>query len=249
MVTAHKENYMYGGDGNNSDSSEDWNEAEKENTPLRLDRSQIRTAESPSSSSESSDDKNDADNQNHPPMEHRDQTSSTLGQQPNSVALVDLKQFSLNEIMDDMDKDKMDFEEEIQRFALRDHPKIHQLSKESLSKLDECMDLMYRCPGCKERYFERKPRDSKGDCKLCRSSIKKHKIPIMSAENDMDPFPYGYPDDFPLLTPIETMLISPAYLFRHATSYFATRGMTRDPRENISKTPMTPPTSLRVCIL
>jgi hypothetical protein len=75
------------------------------------------------------------------------------------------------------------------------------------------MDLMYRCPGCKERYFERKPRDSKGDCKLCQSSIKKHKILIMSAENDMDPFPYGYPDDFPMLTPIETMLISPAYPF------------------------------------
>jgi hypothetical protein len=35
----------------------------------------------------------------------------------------------------------------------------------------------------------------------------------MSAENDMNPFPYGYPDNFPMLTPIETVLISPAYPF------------------------------------
>jgi hypothetical protein len=71
------------------------------------------------------------------------------------------------------------------------------------------------CPACIERFFEQqKPPDSKGDCKLCRLSIKKHKIRIMIAENDMDPFPYGYPDDFvPMLTPIETMLISPAYPF------------------------------------
>jgi hypothetical protein len=130
LATAHKENHMYSDDGNNSDSSDDLNEAEKEKTPIRLDRSQIRTNESPSSRIESSDD-NDANNQNHPPMEHRDRTSPS-GQQPNSVALVDLKQFSLNEIMDDMDKDEMDFEEEIQRFALRDHPRIHQLSKEYL---------------------------------------------------------------------------------------------------------------------
>jgi hypothetical protein len=212
VVTAHKENHIHGDDGNNSDSSEDWNEAEKENTPLRVHHSQIQTAESPSNRIEYSND-NDTDNQNHPPMEHRDQTTSSLGQQPNSVALVDLKQYSLNVIMDDMDKDEMDFEEEIQKFALRNHPRIHQLSKEYLSKLDESMDSMYRCPGCKVRYFERKPRDSEGDCKLCRSSIKKHGIRITSAENDMDPFPYGYPDDFPMLTPIETMLISPAYPF------------------------------------
>jgi hypothetical protein len=35
----------------------------------------------------------------------------------------------------------------------------------------------------------------------------------MSTENDMNPFPYGYPADFLMLTPIETMLISPAYPF------------------------------------
>jgi hypothetical protein len=99
-------------------------------------------------------------------------------------------EYSLNEIMDDMDKDEMDFEEEIQKFALRDHPRIHQLSKEYLSKLDESMDSMYRCPGCKVRYFKRKPRDSEGDCKLCQLFIKKHGIRITSAENDMDPFPY-----------------------------------------------------------
>jgi hypothetical protein len=62
------------------------------------------------SSSESSND-NDTNNQKHLTIKHQDQTTSTLGQQPNSVALVDLKQFSLNEIMDHMDKGKMDFEE------------------------------------------------------------------------------------------------------------------------------------------
>jgi hypothetical protein len=43
--------------------------------------------------------------------------------------------------------------------------------------------------------------------------MKKHKIQIMSVKNDMDPFPHRYPANFPMLMPIKTMLISPAYLF------------------------------------
>jgi hypothetical protein len=103
--------------------------------------------------------------------------------------------------------------EEVQNVSVSKHAATRELLNVFHRKIDEVVDSMYHCPMCKERFFDRKPPDSKGDCRLCRSSMKKHKIQIMSMKNDMDPFPHGYPANFPMLTPIETMLISPAYPF------------------------------------
>jgi len=93
--------------------------------------------------------------------------------------------------------------EEVQNVSLPKHPATRELSNVFHRKIDEVVDSMYHCPMCKECFFDRKPPDSKGDCKLCRSSMKKYNIQIMSVKNDMDPFRHGYP----------AMLISPAYPF------------------------------------
>jgi hypothetical protein len=183
-------------------------DSDKENQPLRNhDRSRIRYQLPPRTSETS--DEDDNDDNSHP-------TSPPLTpsrQQPNNLASsLDLNQLPLNEILKDMRFGDID-PEEVQNVSLPKHPATRELSNVFHRKIDEVVDSMYHCPMCKERFFERKPPDSKGDCKLCRSSMKKHNIQIMSVKNDMDPFPHGYPADFPMLTPIETMLISPAYPF------------------------------------
>ena len=66
---------------------------------------------------------------------------------------------------------------------------------------------MELCIICKERWWDLK-NDTNGVCYKCNSQVKKDGLALMSKENDMDPFPNGYPFHLPKLTLIEELLIS-----------------------------------------
>jgi hypothetical protein len=198
-----------------NDSTEEVDDSNKENQPLRNhDRSRIRYQLPPRTSETSDEDEDDDSHPTSPPL-------LPSQQQPNNLATsLYLNQLPLNEILKDMRFGDIN-PEEVQNVSVSKHPATRELSNVYHRKIDEVVDSMYHCPMCKERFFDRKPPDSKGDCKLCRSSMKKHNIQIMSVKNDMDPFPHGYPADFPMLT-----LISPCGLtlgIRTVVQVFSTK--------------------------
>ena len=101
--------------------------------------------------------------------------------------------------------------------ALHEHPDIKLAHRDFHRKLDEYKTCnFFHCQYCKERGpHTRESKYFRGECTRCQESRNRRsggEIRKYSAQNDMDPFPNGYPHHLPKLRPIEEALIARSHI-------------------------------------
>ena len=89
--------------------------------------------------------------------------------------------------------------------SLNVHPEMRKLQLEFLKRCES--KKMQFCRSCKNRWWGEKV-DSSGVCRKCRNEVGRKGIALMSKDNNMDPFPAGYPSHLPKLNSIEEAMIS-----------------------------------------
>jgi hypothetical protein len=90
---------------------------------------------------------------------------------------------------------------------LHQHPAMERASNTFKDGMDD-YGKWFHCRHCKERGPHVKQQGALDECKACyvsRTKEEPHGVRKLSKDNDMDPFPDGFPHHLPKLTPIEEM--------------------------------------------